>query len=50
MPVLSVAFGHTGVPTAPRTHPERSDVALFAVATLGVWIVRRALRRRLKRD
>jgi uncharacterized protein YneF (UPF0154 family) len=34
----------------PRTGPEASDIALFAVAAIGVWLVRRALRKRfLKR-
>ena len=36
---------HTGVPKV-RTGPELSDVALFVVAALGVWLVRRAMRAR----
>jgi len=36
--------------TAPRRHPEWSDLALFACAALALWFVRRALRRRLPRD
>lgn len=50
MPVLTVASGHTGIAAPPRTRPEWSDVALFVVAALGLWFVRRALRRRLERD
>lgn len=37
-------------PVPPRTHPEWSDIALFAVACAAIWWVRRALRRRLPRD
>ena len=33
-----------------RTAPELSDLALFAFAALALWFVRRALRRRIKRD
>ena len=36
---------HNGVP-AVRTGPELSDIALFAMAALGVWLVRRAMRAR----
>ncbi|MES2755324.1 MAG: hypothetical protein V4659_11730 [Pseudomonadota bacterium] len=36
---------HNGVATA-RTGPEPSDIALFVMAALGVWLVRRALRAR----
>ncbi len=36
---------HTGVPKI-RTGPELSDVALFVMAALGVWFVRRAMRAR----
>ena len=46
---LTVAHGHTGV-VAPRTGPELSDLALFAVAVAAVWFVRRALRRRFPKD
>ncbi len=45
LPALLVASGHTGVPT-PRTGPEPSDIALFLLAALALWFVRRALRRR----
>lgn len=43
--VLSVAGGHSGI-VHRKTGPEWSDVALFVVAAIGVWLVRRALRRR----
>ena len=46
----TVASGHTGTPKPPRTHPEWSDLALFAVAVIAVWFVRRALRRRFTKD
>ena len=36
---------HTGVPKI-RTGPELSDIALFVLAALGVWLVRRAMRAR----
>ncbi|WP_375402306.1 PEP-CTERM sorting domain-containing protein [uncultured Sphingomonas sp.] len=36
-------------PAAGRTAPEPSDVALFAVAALAVWFVRRRLRNRFRR-
>lgn len=42
---LTVAGGHSGV-VHRRTGPEWSDLALFVVAALGLWLVRRALRRR----
>ena len=45
MSTEQVASGHTGVPRV-RTGPELSDLALFALAVLAVWFVRRALRRR----
>lgn len=47
LPALTVAHGHTGV-VAPRTGPELSDLALFAVAVAAVWLVRRALRKRFQ--
>ena len=37
--------GHTGH-ARPRTAPELSDIALFVMATGGVWLTRRALRKR----
>ena len=32
-----------------RSMPELSDIALFCVAVLGVWFVRRAMRARFRR-
>ena len=51
LPLLLIAApapadnGHTGV-ARPRTAPELSDIALFAIAAGGVWLTRRALRKR----
>jgi len=36
---------HTGVPVE-RTGPAASDIALFVMAAIGVFLVRRALRKR----
>ncbi|WP_242186299.1 hypothetical protein [Sphingomonas sp. CARO-RG-8B-R24-01] len=45
----ATALPHSGVAT-PRTGPALSDIALFVLAAFGVFIVRRALRKRfLKR-
>lgn len=51
MPVLFLLAqsGHGGV-VHPRTGPALSDLALFICAAVGVWIVRRAMRRRARRD
>ncbi|RKE44603.1 MULTISPECIES: hypothetical protein [unclassified Sphingomonas] len=43
--ILSVQSGHSGV-VHPRTSPEMSDIALFGFAVMGVFLVRRALRKR----
>ena len=45
--LLAVASGHTGVARV-RTGPEASDVALFLLAVLAVWFVRRRLRTRFR--
>ncbi len=45
----AIASGHSGV-AHPRTGPALSDLALFLVAALGVWLVRRAMRKRGRRD
>ncbi|MEH3038116.1 MAG: hypothetical protein PGN23_16740 [Sphingomonas adhaesiva] len=37
--------GHDGIVRA-RTMPELSDVALFVLAVVAIWLARRALRRR----
>lgn len=43
--ILAVESGHSGVAHAP-TGFALSDVALFVFAAIGVWLVRRALRKR----
>lgn len=47
--LLAVESGHSGT-AHPRTGPEPSDFALFAVAAAGVWLVRRGLRARFSKD
>ncbi|MDH7971439.1 hypothetical protein QH494_04535 [Sphingomonas sp. AR_OL41] len=47
-PALAVTPAHTGVAKI-RTGPELSDIALFVMAALGVWLVRRAMRARFAR-
>lgn len=42
---FTASAAHTGVPVA-RTGPAASDIALFAMAAIGVFLVRRALRKR----
>lgn len=37
--------GHDGI-VRPRTMPELSDLALFVLAVVAIWLTRRALRRR----
>ena len=44
-PALAVTPAHIGVPKI-RTGPELSDIALFVMAAVGVWLVRRAMRAR----
>lgn len=46
--ILSVAGGHSGT-VHRKTGPEWSDLAVFVVAAVGVWLVRRAMRRRFAR-
>ncbi len=41
----ALATPHSGV-AAPRTGPALSDIALFVLAAFGVFLVRRALRKR----
>lgn len=45
LPLLAVQSGHSGI-VHPRTGPELSDIALFVFAVIGVFLVRRALRKR----
>ncbi len=42
------AGAHSGV-AGSRSMPELSDIALFVVAALGIWFVRRAMRARFRR-
>ncbi|MDQ0838372.1 hypothetical protein [Sphingomonas faeni] len=49
LPVLAVQSGHSGI-VHPRTRPELSDIALFGFAAVGVWLVRRALRKRFAKS
>ena len=44
-PTALIAQPHSGV-IHSRSMPELSDIALFVMAVLGVWIVRRAMRAR----
>jgi hypothetical protein len=39
---------HSGA-TATRSMPELSDIALFALAALSIWFVRRAMRARFRK-
>jgi len=43
--IVAPAFAADGAPHR-RTSPELSDIALFVMAALGVWLVRRSLRKR----
>ncbi|WP_426262906.1 hypothetical protein [Sphingomonas sp. PWP1-2] len=46
----ALAAPHSGV-VKVRTGPELSDIVLFVVAALGIWLIRRAMRARFaKRD
>jgi hypothetical protein len=49
LPLLAVQSGHSGI-VHPRTGPELSDIALFGFAAVGVWLVRRALRKRFAKS
>ena len=46
--LAGVQSGHSGV-VHPRTAPELSDIALFVLAIVAVWQIRRALRKRFTR-
>lgn len=43
---IVAATAASGVVSTPRSGPELSDVALFLVAAVAVWLTRRALRNR----
>jgi hypothetical protein len=45
LPTALIAQPHSGM-IHTRSVPELSDIALFVMAVLGVWIVRRAMRAR----
>ncbi|WP_454279391.1 hypothetical protein [Sphingomonas sp. Marseille-Q8236] len=47
--IMTSANGHSGV-VRPRSHPELSDIALFVFAISAIWFLRRALRRRNRKD
>lgn len=47
--LASAAATSTTAVSTPRTGPELSDVALFLVAALAIWLTRRALRNRGRR-
>ncbi|MBN8807930.1 MAG: hypothetical protein J0I47_06805 [Sphingomonas sp.] len=47
-PAFAQAPPHSGV-IHTRSMPELSDIALFAMAVAGVWLARRALRKRFDR-
>ncbi|MBN8813942.1 MAG: hypothetical protein J0J06_00685 [Sphingomonas sp.] len=46
-PAFAQVPPHSGI-IHTRSMPELSDIALFAMAVGGVWLVRRALRKRFK--
>ena len=47
--IMTAANGHSDVINV-RTHPEWSDVALFVFAIGAIWFLRRAMRRRNRKD
>lgn len=52
MPVLTIMTptnGHSGI-VRVRTHPELSDIGLFVLAIAAIWLLRRAMRRRNRKD
>lgn len=49
IPALAAAAPHSGVAKV-RTGPELSDLALFAMAAGGVYLVRRTMRARARRS
>ncbi|WP_158049654.1 hypothetical protein [Sphingomonas jeddahensis] len=44
--MITPALASSAAVSTPRTGPELSDVALFVVAAVAVWLTRRALRNR----
>ena len=49
IPALASVPPHSGV-IHTRSMPELSDIALFAMAVAGVWLARRALRKRFAKQ
>ena len=49
LPASLWATPHSGI-IKTRSMPEASDIALFVMAVLGVWIVRRAMRSRFAKQ
>jgi hypothetical protein len=49
IPTLASVPPHSGV-IHTRSMPELSDIALFGMAVAGVWLARRALRKRFARQ
>ena len=47
--IFAPALASGAAVSTPRTGPELSDVALFVVAAVAVWLTRRALRNRNRR-
>lgn len=47
--IMTVANGHSGL-VRVRTHPEWSDIGLFVFAIAAIWLLRRAMRRRNRKD
>lgn len=48
-PAFAASAPHSGVANE-RTAPEPSDIALFVMAAAGVFLARRAMRRRFDRN
>ncbi|WP_066823297.1 hypothetical protein [Sphingomonas mali] len=49
IPALASVPPHSGV-IHTRSMPELSDIALFGMAVAGVWLARRALRKRFAKQ
>ncbi len=49
LPALASVPPHSGV-IHTRSMPELSDIALFGMAAAGVWLARRALRKRFAKQ
>ena len=49
LPALASVPPHSGI-VHTRSMPELSDIALFGMAVAGVWLARRALRKRFAKQ